>query len=467
MEPASAPPRRAGVAIAVLCLTGVLTAMQQTFVVPLLPELPDLLSTTPTAASWLVTATLIAGAVATPVAGQLADTYGKRLLIMGCLCCAVVGSVVGALSTHIGPAIVARALQGIGVATIPIGIALMRDILPPRRLPFGVALLSATLAIGSGAGLPLAGLVARSYDWHLMFWLSGFLGVVLLVLVPLTLPRSVVRARPSFDLLGALMLGAALTAALLAITKGADWGWTSWATVSCVVGAVVVFAAWVPVERRAPNPVVDLRTLLQPRIVVVNVASTLVGFAMFVNLLSTTQFLQMPRSTGYGQALDVVETGLVMAPVAAVFGALAPVAAALIRRYGAEAVLLCGCVVMAATYLARIALDRHPWQVVAGACLVAVGTALTFAAMPALVMSAVPVHQTASANGINSLLRSVGTSLGSAVVAAVLTLLVVTTADGTFPSEDAFVVVFVMSAVAASAAAVLAGVLTIMRRRGP
>lgn len=363
------------------------------------------------------------------------------------------------------PAVAARALQGVGVATIPIGMALMRDILPPRRLPFGVALLSATLAVGSGAGLPLAGLVARSYDWHLMYWLSGGLGLVLLVLVPLTLPRSVARVRPSFDVAGALLLGAALTAVLLAITKGAEWGWASVATVSCVTATVGLFAAWVPVERRAANPVVDLRTLLRPRIVVVNVASALVGFAMFVNLLSTTQFLQMPRSTGYGQALDVVETGLVMAPVAVVFGAMAPVAATLIRRHGADAVLLAGCLVMAATYLTRIALDRHPWQVVAGACLVAAGTALTFAAMPALVMSAVPVHQTASANGINALLRSVGTSLGSAVVAAVLALLTVTTADGVFPGTDAFTVVFVLSAVAASAAAVLGGALMLMRRR--
>ena len=416
--------------------------------------------------SWLVTATLISGTVATPIAGQLADSYGKRRLIAVCLVLSTVGSVLGAVSTHVGLAIVARSLQGIAIAAIPIGIALLRDVLPPAKLPFGIALLSTTLAVGSGAGLPLAGFVARSFDWRVMFWISGVLGALLLVLVPVVLPRSVILKRVRFDVLGAGVLGAALTAALLVVTKGGDWGWRSVPTALTGVAAVGLFLVWLPIERRAANPVVDLVTMRQPRLVLINVASTLVGFAMFVNLLSTTQFLQMPRSTGFGQAMDVVDAGLVMAPVAVMFAIVAPIAAALIRRIGADGVLLTGCLVMAGTYVARIALHGQVWEIVAGACLVAVGSSMTFAAMPALVIGAVPVHQTASANGVNALVRSFGTALGSAVVAAILSLLVVTTVDGVFPSEFAFDVVFVMAAATTLAAAVFAAALLGMRRRG-
>lgn len=198
---------------------------------------------------------------------RLADMHGKRMMMTVCLAVMVSGSVVGAFSDTAGPAIGARALQGVGVALIPVGIAAMRDELPPERVPLGVALMSATLAVGAGAGLPLSGFVVAHLDWHAVFWVTGAGGLVMLIAVPLVLNRSPAGPRGSFDVAGAVVLSLGLTAVLLALTPGGQWGWSTPATLGCAVGGLAVLAVLVPLELRSRNPLVNIRLAdRQPRV---------------------------------------------------------------------------------------------------------------------------------------------------------------------------------------------------------
>lgn len=192
----------------------------------------------------------------------------------------------------------------------------------------------------------------------------------------------------------------------------------------------------------------------------------LLGFALFANLLVTTQLLQLPPATGFGIGLDTAAAGLALAPSALMFGIMAPVAAGLTRRAGAEATLLVGAAGMAAAYVARIALSHQLWQIVAGSVLVAAGTSLTFAAMPTLIIRAVPVTETASANGLNTLLRSVGTSSSSAATAAVTTMGLQSIGGAWFPSFASLAAVFWIAAGGAAVAAVIAVVLWATRQPG-
>ncbi|MDP3891492.1 MFS transporter, partial [Nocardioides sp.] len=187
---ASRPPERRArttLVLATLALTGTVVSLQQTLVLPLLPEFPRLLDTTADNASWLVTATLLTGAVATPTISRLADMFGKKRMMMVALGVMILGSVLGAISQALPLVITARALQGVGMALVPVGIAIMRDELPRDKVPLGVALMSATLAIGAGAGLPLSGLISEHMDWHSIFWVTAVAGSVMLGAVALVL----------------------------------------------------------------------------------------------------------------------------------------------------------------------------------------------------------------------------------------------------------------------------------------
>ena len=446
---------RSGLVVGTLALTGTVVSLQQTLVLPLLPEFPRLLDTTTGTASWLVTATLLSGAVATPTISRLADMFGKKRMMLVALAVMVLGSLLGAVSQALPLVIAARVLQGVGMALVPVGIAIMRDELPRERIPLGVALMSATLAIGAGAGLPLAGLISEHMDWHAIFWVTAVAGSVMFAAVLLVLDESPVVTRGSFDYRGAALLSAALTAVLLTLSKGGAWGWTSPVTVALAGVGLVLLLLWVPFELRVPNPLVDVRVAARPAVALVNLISVLTGFAMFANMLATTQQLQLPARSGYGLGLDVLETGLWMAPSALVFGAMAPVAATLIRRVGPLATLFTGTLLMAAAYVARVLLTDNLGQVVTGATLVAVGTSLAYAAMPTLIMRAVPVTETASANGLNTLLRSIGTSASSATMAAVATIGVVRVGGEVFPSFQALTAVFWIAAAMSLVAALL------------
>lgn len=440
--------------IIVLCLCGTVAALQQTILVPLLPQLPRLLGTTAANASWLVTVTLVSGAVATPVITRLADMHGKRRMLLTALGSMMIGAVIGSLFPTLIGAIIARALQGMGLALIPTAIATLRDELPAHRVPLGISLMSATLAIGGGLGMPLAGLIVASLPWQAIFWVTGAAAAVMAVLVHTSVRPGRAYPRGSFDWPGTLLLSAALVAGLLALSKGPAWGFTAPPTLALIAGTLVVLAVWGPIELRRPSPLVDLRTASRPAVLMANTASVLLGLAMMTNMLTTSLVLQAPRETGYGLGLDLLSTGLWMAPTAIAFGATAPLSSLALNTIGAQTTLLIGAAVMALGFWTRALTGQQLWQVILCSTVIGVGTSLTYAAMPALVMASVPLSETASANGLNTLLRSVGTSSGSALLAAFTTATAL--AGAAVPSRFGAEAVLVIAGFASALAAVLA-----------
>jgi MFS family permease len=447
-EPTNPARRRpAWLITTVLSLCGTIAALQQTLVVPLLPDFPHLLGSSPDDTSWLVTSTLLTGAVSTPIVARLADMVGKRRMILVCLGTMFVGSVIAALAPDLMTLVLGRSLQGLGTALIPVGISTLRDELPRERVPAAVALMSATLGIGAGAGLPLSGIVYAHLGWHAIFWLSAAFGAVLITAIFLVVPESSVRTPGTFDYGGALLLSGGLTALLLAITKGGHWGWGSAPIVVLFLAAIALFGAWVPYELGAGQPLVDIRTSAQRSVLLTNGASLMVGLSMYCNQLSTTQLLQMPGITGYGFHLSVINAGLIMLPAAASMVVFAPLSTVITRRWSAKTTLVLGCACLGFGYLARIYLTSELWQIACGAIVTSVGTSIAYAATPMLIMRSVPISETAAANGLNALLRAIGASTASAVVAALLTAVVADFGGETHPTLNAFKYVFLFAAV--------------------
>ncbi|GAA4490244.1 MFS transporter [Rhodococcus olei] len=448
-------PGRQRLIVAVLSLCGVVVALQQTLVVPILPDFSVALGVSPTTASWLVTATLLTGAVATPLVGRLADLTGKRAMMLVCLTIMVAGSVVAALGQAFPVVVAGRVLQGFAMALLPVGVSLLRDVLPPERLGTAVALMSGTLGIGGMVGMPLAGVVYGHLGWPALFWLSGAAGAVLAVLL-LVVPESPVRARGRFDHVGAALLTVALTASLLAISKGGQWGWAGAATVSCGVLGILGLTAWGRFELRTRDPLVDLRTSVLRPVLISNVCAVLLGFAMFLSAYTATQELQAPPETGYGPGLSEASAGMAMMPGGLLMVILAPLSARLTRRRGAPVTLVAGAAVIAVGYALRAVLGSTVPNISASAAIISGGVALALAAMPVLITDAAPMDQTATANGVNSLLRSVGTSTASAVGAAVLAGSTVTVAGVTVPTLAAFTTLYWVGAAVAFAAVLVA-----------
>ncbi|MGW5044912.1 MFS transporter [Streptomyces griseoluteus] len=406
--------------IPVLASGGILMAVMQTVVVPLLPDLPRLTGSSPAAVSWMVTATLLSGAVLTPVLGRAGDMYGKRRVLTSALALMTVGSVLCALSSDITVLITARALQGAAASVVPLSISILRDELPPHRRGSAVALMSSTVGIGAALGLPLAALVVQYADWHTMFWLTSALGALGVAATWWAVRESPVREAGRFDVVGALGLAVALVALLLAVSQGGQWGWTSPAVLGLFAGFAVVLALWWRQQLRTARPLVDLRLVTRPRVGLSHVAALLTGFAFYANSLVTAQLVQAPEASGYGLGLSIVATGLCLLPGGVTMLLFSPLSARISARRGPRITLALGAAVIACGYALRIADSRDLWMIILGATVVATGTTLAYSALPTLILRAVPAAQTASANGVNVLMRTIGQAVSSAAVAAVL-----------------------------------------------
>ncbi|MFF8596543.1 MFS transporter [Streptomyces sp. NPDC015220] len=445
---AEAPPNPNAV-VAVLAFGGIVVSLMQTLVIPIVSELPKLLHASASDAAWVITATLLAAAVATPVMGRLGDMYGKRRMLLVSIGMLVAGSVTAAVSDSLTPMIVGRAMQGLASGVIPLGISIMRDELPAERLGSATAMMSASLGVGGALGLPAAAVIAENFDWHVLFWASAAMGVVAAALVLFLVPESKVRSGGRFDVVGALGMAAGLMCLLLAISKGADWGWGSATTLGLFAAAVVILVAWGFFELRVREPLVDLRTTARRQVLVTNLASIAIGFGMFSMSLVIPQLLQLPAQTGYGLGESLLVSGLVMAPSGLVMMAVAPVSAAVSRTRGPKVTLMIGALIVAAGYGLNIALMSQVWHFVLASCVIGAGIGFTYGAMPTLIMGAVPASETGAANSLNTLMRSIGTSTASAVAGVVLAHMTTRFGPYALPSENGFRTVLGLGAGAA------------------
>ncbi|MFH9854310.1 MFS transporter [Streptomyces althioticus] len=414
------PSGRAGAAVVpVLAFAGIVVAVMQTLLVPVVKDLPRLLDTAPADATWVLTSTLLSGAVATPIMGRLGDLFGKRRMLVVSLAVMVVGALVSAFTSDLLVMIAGRTLQGFAMGAIPLGIGLMRDMLPRERLGSAMALMSSSIGVGGGLALPAAALVAQHTDWHALYLGAAGLGVLAIALTLAVVPESPLRAKGTFDLPGALGLTAGLLLFLLPVSKGSAWGWTSGTTLGLFGAAAVVLLLWGLMELRVAAPLVDLRTTARREVLLTNLASIMVGVSFFVVSLVLPQLLQLPTaSDGLGQSMVVA--GLCVAPLGLTMMFTAPVYARLSARYGPKVTLIIGLLVIAAGYGGGLGLMSAAWQTVVTSVVLGAGIGLAYSSLPALIVGAVPASETGAANGLNTLMRSIGTSVSSAVIGMVL-----------------------------------------------
>ncbi|MET7799222.1 MFS transporter [Streptomyces decoyicus] len=456
--------RTRGGIVPVLAFSGIVVAVMQTLLVPVIKDLPVLLNTAPSNATWVMTATLLAGAVSTPIMGRLGDLYGKRRMLLTSLAVMVVGSLVCGFTSDLITMIVGRALQGFAMGAIPLGIGIMRDELPRERLGSAMGLMSSSIGVGGGLALPAAALVAQHANWHTLFFGAAGLGVLSMLLTLLVVPESAVRAQGRFDVAGALGLSAGLVALLLPITKGSDWGWGSPTTLGLFGVAALILVLWGVMELRMADPLVDLRTTARREVLLTNLASITVGVAFYAISLVLPQLLQLPESTGYGLGRSMVVAGLCVAPLGLTMMFVAPLYARIAARRGPKVSLLLGMLVIAIGYGAGIGLMNAPWQTVIIAVVVGAGIGLAYSSLPALIIGAVDPSETGAANGLNTLMRSIGTSVSSAVIGMVLAHMSQRVGTVTVPTLAGFRVSFLIATAAVLVGVVLASFLPSQRK---
>ena len=454
-----------GAIIAVLATAGLCSSFMFTLMVPIQSKLPELLNSSREDTAWVVTSTLLAAAVITPISGRLGDMYGKRRIVLVLVAVMVAGSVVAALSPGIVGIIVGRALQGAIVGVVPLGISIMRDVLHEDRVDSAIAFMSATLGVGGALGLPISALVTERSDWHVLFWLAAGLGVVVFALVLWIVPVSVLRTAGRFDYIGAAGLAIGLVGILLAISRGNEWGWGSPIVLACGLGGLVVLLLWGWFELRIDAPLLDLRVAARPAVLLTNIASVAMGFSLFASNVVYPQLLELPVATGAGFGLSLLAASLIVMPSGLVMMVLSPIAGRIASRTGPKLLLLLGAISLIAAYGFTLLFSSEVWHILVANILIGAGIGFGYASMPMLIMRSVPQSETGASNGLNALFRSLGTSTAAAVIGAVLASYSVDFNGIPVPTTTGFTLSLILGGAAALIALVVA--LFIPAKRAP
>jgi EmrB/QacA subfamily drug resistance transporter len=424
--------------------------LAQTTVIPALGDLQRELGASASGIAWMVTAYLLVASIATPIFGRLGDMFGKQRLLAISLALFAAGSVVAALSSSLGLMIVGRGLQGLGGGVFPLSFGIIRDEFPAERVPTGIALLGAIAAIGSGIGLPLGGVLADGPGYHWIFWLGAIMGVLATITTHLFVPESPVRTPGRVDLAGAGILAAGLTALLIGISRGGDWGWGSDRTLGLLAAGLLVLVGFVFFERRTPSPLINMQTLARRPVLTTNISTLLVGSAMISTFVLVPQLAQLPEGGEVGFGLSATEAGLLLVPGSVVSLLLAPLVGRVGERRGSKLPFFAGCVATAGALLGLALAHDSVGIVILWCALLFAGVGAAFAAIPNLIVSAVDEHETGEATGTNTVIRNIGAAIGAQVAGSIIAGHILASGQ---PADVGYEAAFLIGAVGAAIAA--------------
>jgi EmrB/QacA subfamily drug resistance transporter len=416
-------------------------AMLQSLVVPVLPTIQKNLHTSQNTVTWVLTAYLLSASICTPILGRVGDMYGKKRIFVASLMALVVGSLLAAVATSVMVMIVARVIQGIAGAILPLTFGIIRDEFPRERVMGVIGSVAALIAVGAGLGIVLAGPIVDILGYHWLFWLPLIIVSVATVASYLFIEESTSRSEGSISWVAAILLSGWLVALLVAVSESSVWGWTSPKVIGLFVLAILIGIGWFFTEIRSANPLIDMRMMRTPAVWTVNLVALLFGIGMYATFAFLPEFLQTPSSAGYGFGASITESGLMLLPMTVTMFFVGLVSGRLSTRFGSKPVLFFASLVSIAPFVILAEAHTEKWEIVLATAILGTGFGAAFSAMSNLIVAAVPAHQTGVASGMNANIRTIGGSMGAAVMASIVTAGIAT---GKLPTDAGYVHGFIM-----------------------
>ncbi len=412
-----------------LMLVMLLAALDQTIVATALPTIVGDLGGL-NHLSWVVTAYLLAQTVVTPLYGKLGDLYGRKIVLQVALVIFLVGSALCGLSQSLPELIAFRALQGMGGGGLMVcAQASIGDVVSARDRGRYQGLFGAVFGLASVVGPLLGGFLTTHASWRWIFYINLPLGILAFGVLAVTLPSPKERVKAVIDYLGVMLLGGGLTSIVLLTTLGQSHGWGSALIVGLGVAAVVLLAAFVWAERRAEEPVLPMHLFSNSVFVVTSVVGLIIGFAMFGSITYLPLFLQVVNGaspTGSGLQLLPLMLGLLVTSIGS---------GQIVSRTGrykafpilGTAVMVVGLYLLSLMDSGTTTLQASSYMFVLG-----LGLGLVMQILVVAVQNSVDYSDLGVATSGATLFRSIGGSIGTALLGAVFATQLATNLSAAF-----------------------------------
>jgi EmrB/QacA subfamily drug resistance transporter len=378
-----------------------------------------------TAQAWVTTAFLITSTICAPLFGKLSDIYGRKRLFMLAIVIFVAGSALCGLATSMYELAAFRAFQGIGAGGImPLALAVIGDIIPPRERARYQGYMMAVFASASVLGPVLGGLLSGTNSflgvagWRWIFYINVPIAIVALIVIARVLKIDNPRRQRRIDWWGSLMLIVGLVPLLVVAEQGQEWGWTSAASFTCYVLCVAGLALFLWIQSRmGDDALLPLRLFRSSTFSVASAQVTIIGMAMFGGMSVIPLYLQIVKGA------SPTKSGLLLLPLVAGLMLASLGSGQVIARTGRYKVLpVTGSVLMVIGMglLVTIGSGTALWTTDIYMAIFGIGLGLNMQSLVLAMQNAVPAKDMGVASAASSFFRSVGGTLGTAIFLSIL-----------------------------------------------
>ena len=416
----------------------------------------------PVTAGWLVIIHTLISAATYAVAGRLGDIRGRKQVILVLIAIATCGSLVSAVFHSFAMVLAGRALQGFGSAVLPLSIGLLRENLPPERMPVSVGLMSTASGSGVVLGLILGGTIIDRLNWHWLFAASAVLLVIAFLAISLLVPtRPGTPPKHPIDWIEGLLPAPAIMAVLLGLSLSKDLGWLNWKVGGLLAFGLVLAVWWLRRALGSPEPFIDPRLFAKRNVAAGNLLGILLALGTANIVLVFSTYIQSPAWTGVGLGLTATMYGLIKLPSNILSFFAGPVSGWLMQRRGSRFPVVLGAILGGTGWLAAMTLPNHWLLMLLLMCWISFGTTLLNAAIPNIIVAAVPSDRTSEAIGAMSVVRGMATAIGAQVIGLILATGTVLSPNGKahYPSAGGYYAAMGWIAVMTFAAVVCAAAL--------
>jgi len=485
----------AWITLAILGSTVLITMYGETMLLPAIRDIIKDFDISYTTSSWILTAYLISGAVATPIAGKLSDIYGRKKMVVIILIIYIIGISAGGLSTNISFLLIARVIQGIGISIFPIAFGIIRDQLPKDKLAIGVGVFSSMFAAGAVVGLAVGGSIINNFGWHATFLSIVPIAIILWVIINRfihgdksaeavekegnlaqadvnTKASKVHTSNPSgvgfnsngmrsLDVKGAITLAITIASFLLTLTyignsSNASTYPTQIIVVSLALLSIGSLALFVIIERRAASPLIELSLMTHKILLPANMLILIFGITMLMVYQTIPILVRSPQPLGFGG--DAVASATVQLPFMIVILIFAPSSGFIVSKIGNLKPTVAGTIILTIGFFSLFIFHSTEFMVAINLAIVAAGISLIQVGAFNITMEYTPLRFSGVSLGMSVVLVLIGSSIGPAIAAIYMQThqeLVKGVITGSFPSPISYNLIFLTATLISAISIVL------------
>jgi MFS family permease len=458
----------AWITLAILSLIGLIIVYGETMIIPAIPDLVEDFNIPYNTTAWILTAYLIAGAVATPIVGKLSDIYGKKRILLLVMIIYTAGTSLGIISNDISTMIIVRTIQGIGMSVFPIAFTIIREKFPENKLSIAQGILTSIFAAGGVIGLSLGATTIEYFSWHSTFISISPLALILTLIIMRFIhvkeqedgdDNNHIPLRKSIDIKGVIALTVTISSFLISITLLGNSDSTDFNSINnnainlsliilfSVISIISLFI-FVLFQRRTHTPLIDINLLKDRVLLPTNILLMTIGISMFMIYQTISILIRNPSPSGFGgSAIDAANVQLPFMIISLIISILSGF---LISRFGNIKPTIIGSVISVIGFSSLFMYHSTEYEIIINLSIIAGGLSLAEVGGFNITLVSVSPKLSGISMGITVLLFLIGMSIGPAISGIYLEMfqspIMINEVSYSFPSAFSYDMIFLTSA---------------------